>query len=229
MNVPLARQFRVGILEDHSLFAESLEVALELEGYEVTRFPVPSDGHSPGALVSKVLRSRPDVVLLDLDLGGFGSGMRLIAPLARAGTAVVVVTAETDPGELGQCLLHGARKVLSKSKPLHEVRAVVRRLHHGLPVMDVEEREELLEAFRAQCAEREQLRGRFDRLTTRERAVLGRLMAGHPVRDIATENVVSEATVRSQVKAVLAKLEVTSQLAAVGLAHRIGWRSPEQP
>jgi DNA-binding NarL/FixJ family response regulator len=38
--------------------------------------------------------------------------------------------------------------------------------------------------------------------------------------------VVSEATVRTQVKAILAKLQVTSQLAAVGLAHKVGWRPP---
>ena len=51
-------------------------------------------------------------------------------------------------------------------------------------------------------------------------------MKGRTVREIATLGVVSEATVRTQVKSVLAKLEVTSQLAAVGLAHQAGWRAP---
>jgi len=37
---------------------------------------------------------------------------------------------------------------------------------------------------------------------------------------------VSEATVRTQVKSILAKLEVSSQLAAVGLAYQVGWRAP---
>jgi hypothetical protein len=46
------------------------------------------------------------------------------------------------------------------------------------------------------------------------------------VRDIARVGVVSEATVRSQVKMILAKLDLTSQLAAVGAAHMVGWRSP---
>ena len=43
------------------------------------------------------------------------------------------------------------------------------------------------------------------------------------VRAIAQDSVVSEATVRTQVKSILGKLEVSSQLAAVGLAHRMGW------
>ena len=58
----------------------------------------------------------------------------------------------------------------------------------------------------------------------REREVLAQLMRGTTVRDIARDSVVSEATVRTQVKSILAKLKVASQLAAVGLAHDIGWR-----
>ena len=60
----------------------------------------------------------------------------------------------------------------------------------------------------------------------RESEVLGHLMKGRAVREIAGLSVVSEATVRTQVKSILAKLEVSSQLAAVGLAHEIGWQAP---
>ena len=55
--------------------------------------------------------------------------------------------------------------------------------------------------------------------------MLGHLTEGHTVRDIARLSVVSEATVRTQVKSILAKLEVSSQLAAVGIAHAVGWRA----
>ena len=64
----------------------------------------------------------------------------------------------------------------------------------------------------------------------RECEVLGQLMQGHSVRGIAEHSVVAETTVRTQVKSILAKLEVSSQLAAVGLAYRIGWQAPfERP
>ena len=53
-------------------------------------------------------------------------------------------------------------------------------------------------------------------------------MQGRTVREIANLSVVSEATVRTQVKSILAKLEVSSQLAAVGLAHSVGWRGPRR-
>jgi len=70
------------------------------------------------------------------------------------------------------------------------------------------------------------VRDRVDRLTAREAQVLGHLMRGQTVHEIAATSFVSEATVRTQVKAILAKLEVSSQIAAVGLAHQIGWHPP---
>ncbi len=117
--------------------------------------------------------------------------------------------------------------MLSKTRPLNEILAVVRRLHLGQQVMDVDEREALLRSWHVQRAHQEEGRSRFNLLTARERQVLGALMAGRLVRDIATTSVVSEATVRTQVKSILAKLEVSSQLAAVGMAHDLAWRPPE--
>ncbi len=92
--------------------------------------------------------------------------------------------------------------------------------------MTHEKREELLRAWHEQRRETQGIQERFGQLTSREAQVLGHLMLGHTVHDIATMSVVSEATVRTQVKSILAKLHVSSQLAAVGLAHQIGWRAP---
>ena len=218
---------RIVILEDHALFAESLELVLTIEGYDVRRLPVPTEEQSPQALVSQVTRLHPRVVLLDLDLGPFGEGERLIVPLARAGINVVVVTASVDKARWGEAVRLGARKVLSKSRPLNEILAAVRRINQGLRVMCSEEREELLAAWGKERAHLVAARTRFNRLTIRERQVLAHLMKGNTVREIAAQGVVSEATVRTQVKSILAKLEVTSQLAAVGLAHRVDWRPPQ--
>lgn len=216
---------RVLIIEDHTLFAESLEVALSLEGYDVRRLPLPDEGGSLATLRSTALRTNPRIVLLDLDLGRFGDGAALIGPLSRAGANVVVVTSSVDRARWGGCVRSGARKVLSKSGPLQDTLATVRRLHQGLPVMSADELEGLLGAWGADAVENQDKRRRLETLTPRERQVLAQLMDGHTVREIATESVVSEATVRTQVKSILAKLDVSSQLAAVGLAHKAGWQS----
>lgn len=216
------RNLRVLIIDDHTLFAESLELALSLEGYDVRRAEPLAE--SASTLLAAAIRARPRIVLLDLDLGRVGPGTRLIRPLVAAGINVVVVTASTDEVRWGECLRLGARTVLDKTQPLNDILAAVRKINHGFPVLDRTERERLIAIWAAQHQERGQLRERLQLLTPREQEVLGHLMQGHTVREIAASSVVSEATVRTQVKSILAKLEVSSQLAAVGLAHHVGWQ-----
>lgn len=215
---------RVLIIDDHLLFAESLELALSVEGYDVRRLELPGEGGSMATLRSLALRANPRTVLLDLDLGRFGDGMNLIGPLARANINVVVLTASEDVGRWGGCMRLGARKVLPKSGALRQALATVRRLHVGLPVTTRDELESLLAEWSHHRQAEDDLRRRLDLLTPRERQVLGSLIEGRTVRAISEQSVVSEATVRTQVKSILAKLEVSSQLAAVGLANQVGWR-----
>lgn len=212
---------RVLIIEDHTLFAESLQLALSLEGYDVRTLALPEVGGSMTTLRSAALRSNPRIVLLDLDLGRFGDGMSLVAPLAQAGANVIVVTASTDRGRWGACVRQGARKILPKVSPLQEILSTVRKLHQGLPVMAPAELEALLDAWRSEREVTDDMRRRLELLTPREKQVLGSLIEGQTVREIARVSVVSEATVRSQVKSILGKLEVSSQLAAVGIAHHV--------
>ena len=134
------------------LFAESLELALTLEGYDARRVPVPISERGAGALVAAMVRLRPRVVLLDLDLGGFGDGLRLIPMLAKSGANVVVVTASTERARWGEAIWLGARQVLPKSRPLNEILAVVRKINNNLPVLSYEEREAAARALAPQAS-----------------------------------------------------------------------------
>ena len=63
----------------------------------------------------------------------------------------------------------------------------------------------------------------FESLTRRETQVLLALMRGATAREISKEAYVSLPTVRSQIRSILSKLGVSSQLGAVVLAYRSGW------
>ncbi|WP_134765930.1 response regulator transcription factor [Nocardioides sp. 1609] len=217
---------RIVLIEDHALFAEALDVALTLEGHQVHRVSPTSAPMTTAHLVTAALRSRPRIALLDLDLGPAGDGVRLITPLVDASVAVVVVTASTDRARWGDCVRQGARTVLPKSTPLNTILATIRRIGEGQRVMPREERDLLVAAFHDENRWLQHTRERLESLTTREREVLARLMAGRTVREIARESFVSEATVRTQVKSILSKLEVSSQIAAVGAAMKARWRPP---
>jgi DNA-binding NarL/FixJ family response regulator len=222
---------RVALVEDHSLFAESLEIALRQDGLDARRVITPGaddrEVRSTPGLLRAVRRVAPHVVLLDLALGPYGNGLPLIRPLVSDGTPVVVVTSTLDRVRWGECLRHGARKVVAKTAPLGDIVGSIRRIADGRPVMTPQQRDELIACWRREATTVREMRQRLERLTPREAQVLRELMAGHQVGEIARTWFVSETTVRTQVKAILTKLEVRSQLAAVGLAHRAGWQPPD--
>ncbi|MCL8027201.1 response regulator transcription factor [Nocardioides bruguierae] len=217
---------RVALVEDHQLFAESLELALSLRGHDVVRV-LPQEVTYLGTLLERLKKVSPQLVLLDLDLAGLGDSTALIGPLSAAGIHVVVVTGSADEARWGRCLAAGARTVLPKSSSLAEIMGVVRRVLTGFPVMTKETREALVARWSDRAADEGDTLDRLEKLTPRERVVLGHLMAGRAVAEIAAVEMLSPATVRTQVKSVLAKLEVSSQLAAVGAAHRVGWGAGE--
>ena len=220
---------RVAIADDHVLFAECLQVALTVAGYDDCRLiPVASSPGAPVALLSNILRARAGVVIVDIDLATGRGGECLIEPIASSGAAVVVVTADPDRSRWGESLLRGARTVVPKSSPLSAVTSAIRRIDNRAPAMALEQRQELVRTYHQERSQRSMLRARLARLSTREAQILGHLMAGRTVGDIARSCVVSEATVRTQVRSVLTKLEVSSQIAAVGLAYTADWRPLQQ-
>jgi two-component system, NarL family, nitrate/nitrite response regulator NarL len=217
---------RVAIVDDHAILAEALRVALTLKGLNVVCVAVPSQNGNPNSQLTSVLRARPRVVLLDLDLGPAGDGTKLIRPLSRAGHHVVVLTASEDEARWGAALGRGALTVLSKSAPLQLIVDVIDRITQGLPVTSRAERERLIQLWQEHHTDDDERHRRLERLTPREAFVLGELVRGKRVREVAVESFVSEATVRTQVKSILAKLGVTSQLAAVALARDVDWVPP---
>ena len=212
------------IIEDHELLAQSLVYALRAEG-------VPTETLKPET-VDQILKVadelRPGVVLLDLELGGeIGDSIALIAPLEELGAQVMMVTGVTDRVRLAECLEAGATGLINKSTPFDQLVESVREVAELGSLVPPQQRHELLGELRRQrAADRERLEP-FERLTAREQQVLAGLMDGKSAEKIAEDSFVSLATVRSQIRAVLLKLDVNSQLAAVALARKNGWIPPD--
>lgn len=224
--VATGRAMRVTIIDHHMLFADSLGLVLEDQGFLVSEIEPWQPDACLAGILAKSLRSAARLVLLDESLGRLGASTRLIAPLAASGAAVVVLVESSGRDRWGRALEQGARGVLHKACSLEEVVATAERVRDGVPLMSPRERAELVASAQAEREERRAIRARLGRLSRREAEVLGALMTGASVCEIARESFVSQGTVRTQVKAILAKLETTSQLAAVGAAHRVGWQPP---
>jgi two-component system, NarL family, nitrate/nitrite response regulator NarL len=210
---------RVALVEDHVLLAQTLCLALEAESFDPVIVPIPQETTQASGLLDAILQSSPAVLLLDLDLGHVvGDALPLIAPVAAAGIPVCVVTGSSDQTRWGECLANGARAVLSKSSPLEEIVDTVKHTLAGRQVMTEAQRYELIQRWYRHRSGKQDARARIDSLSPREAHVLASLVQGKRVREIASDAFVSEATVRTQVKSILAKLGVSSQIAAVAMA-----------
>ena len=216
---------RILVVDDHPLLAMALARELGGLGVEVETIDPYRGGE---AVVAAVIEAEPTCAVLDLGLPVDGGGVALIEPLTDAGVSVVVLTGETEPEILAVALHRGAAAVLSKTEPLGEIVDAILRAADGQPVRS-RQRDELAAELRRVTADREARQAPFAKLSRRERQILAGLVDGQGPAALAERDYVSVATVRTQIKSLLRKLGVGSQLEAVALANRLGWEADEAP
>ena len=215
-----SRTGSVLIVEDHTLLADGLADALRREGLDAEA----TGGPTAEAVVETARRLRPDVVLLDLLLGDeIGLSLPLVGPLLETGARVLVLTGVSDVAVLGSCLEAGACGVLSKNERFDAVLEKVTCALHRETTLMPGERDEMLASLRRIRAQERARHAPFERLSAREREVLGALMDGSSAEEIARSAFVSLATVRSQIRSILEKLGVHSQVSAVAMAYLARW------
>ncbi|MGH9164412.1 MAG: response regulator [Acidimicrobiales bacterium] len=210
---------RILVIDDHRLVAEALKAALEVDGYQV----VVSACVTAAAIVDEARDARPTLVLLDLDLAGAGTGLDLVAPLVELGATVLLLTGTLDQVELARCLEAGAVGVASKSEASGVVLEKIRRAANGDPVTSVGDRSRYMDGLAEHRRRHGPTAAGLASLTARERQVLARMVDGVPATAIAREFFVALPTVRSQIRSILQKLGVNSQMAAVAKARTAGW------
>jgi DNA-binding NarL/FixJ family response regulator len=217
---PTLSATNVLIVDDHDLVAMSLALCLRSEGMHAQRHAV----RSRDGILTAVATLVPGVVLLDLDLGRgpdgeLIDGTTLVAGLCRNGWRVIVLSATTDDARIGRALDAGALACVPKTAALPVLITAIRRASQGLEVMHAERRRYFIAKYHAEQEQARAVERRLSRLTERERAVLERLGRGQRAQAIADEFKVSLATTRTQIRAVLHKLEVNGQLEAVALVN----------
>jgi two-component system, NarL family, response regulator LiaR len=209
---------RVLIVDDHSVVREGLRAFLELQdGFEVVGEA--ADGEK--AIVSAT-RLRPNVILMDLvmpQLDGVAAMRRLREEVPDA--RVIVLTSFLDDDKLLPALRAGAAGYLLKNAEPQELARAVRAAHSGEAVLDPVVAARLVETLAAADGQEP-----LDRLTPREREVLGLVGRGFSNKRIAKELGIAEKTVKTHVGHVLAKLGVTDRTQAAVVAVRSGIVGP---
>jgi DNA-binding NarL/FixJ family response regulator len=214
---PLAR---VTLVSDQGLVAEAVAAALESRHLAVRRIAgaARNVGHP---LERELADTRPDVALLIYEIVDAVRLAEAVALLHLWSGPWVVLTGTDNAWEHGALLEAGASVVCANAVGLDEVESLLERLARGEQVLPEEDRAFLLRQWASVKAQSSGLRSRLEALTPREREVLKLMRRGSSVRVMARQLGVSESTARSHVRAVLRKLDVRTQLAAVAAVQAL--------
>lgn len=196
---------RVLVVDDHPMWREAVARDLSEAGYEV----VATLGEG-ARVVGVALATRPDVVVLDLQLPDL-TGVEVMRALAAAGvdTAVLVLSASGERQDVLEAVKAGATGYLTKSASREELVDAVRRTAEGDQVLSPELAGLLIAEFRRM---RSAAPPGQERLTDRETEVLRMVAKGLTYRDIAERLGVSHRTVQNHVQNVLRKLHLHNRV-----------------
>jgi DNA-binding NarL/FixJ family response regulator len=216
---------RVLLADDQELMRAGFRMVLDAqEGIEVVGEA--GDGDEAVVLTGRL---RPDVVLMDVRMPGV-DGLEATRRLAAAGApARVLILTTFDLDEYAFSALRlGASGFLLKDVPPDQLTHAIRAVAAGDAVVAPRVTRRLLDAF----AHRLPSDGakpspaadhpRLQELTAREREVLLEVATGRTNAEIAARLVLSEATVKTHVGRILAKLDLRDRVQAVILAYEVG-------
>ena len=169
---------------------------------------------------------RPDVVLMDVRMPRL-DGVEATKQIAEAGTAKVLVMTTFDMDEYAlSALRNGASGFLLKDTPPADLVSALRAVASGDAVVSPSVTKRLLDRFLGPGGGELRDAAVLDVLTEREREVLVLIAKGLSNTELAQKLFLSEATVKTHVGRILAKLELRDRVQAVVLAYETGLVRP---
>ncbi len=211
-----AEPTRVVVVDDQELFRRGLTMLIgTLDGIDL----VGEAGDGDGA-VEVVLRTDPDVVLLDVRMPG-RSGIDTCAELKALmpSVQIVMLTASDEESDLYGSIKSGASGYLLKSSSVDEVADAVRLVSDGQSLITPSMAVKLLDEFK-QLSSVDVGTSTSPRLTERELDVLRQMARGRSNREIARALFIAENTVKNHVRNILHKFQMHSRVEAVMYAMR---------
>jgi len=219
MTAPVPEPIRVVVVDDQELVRSGFCVILDAaDGITVV-----GEAGNGEAAVSAVADHHPDVVLMDIRMPGMDGleATRLITRGQSAPKVVMLTTFDLDD-YVYEALRAGASGFLLKDAPRGDLIASVRVAAAGDALLAPSVTRRLIEAFARRPPETSPSPARLRSLTARERDVLLLIARGRSNAEIALALFVSEATVKTHVGNVLAKLGLRDRVQVAILAYETG-------
>jgi DNA-binding NarL/FixJ family response regulator len=215
---------RLLLVDDQALIRTGFRMIFEETG-DIDIVGEAPDGAEAVRLAAEL---RPDVTLMDVRMPGVDGIEATRRIVARDPSARVLILTTFDLDEYAFAALRaGASGFVLKDVPIDELARAIRSVANGDAVVSPRITRRLLDVYATQLPDPSSgITGRsqavLDQLTPREREVLRAVAAGLSNTEIADQLVVSDATVKTHVGSVLAKLNLRNRVQAVIFAYDIG-------
>jgi len=219
---------RVVVADDQGMVRSGFSVLLNAQ----PDIQVVAEARNGEEAVARAAELHPDVILMDVrmpEMDGL-EATRLITGGDRGGPPRVVMLTTFDFDDyVYEALRSGASGFLLKDAPRHDLIAAIKVAAAGNALLAPSVTMRLIDAFARRPPETLPTPSRLASLTARERDILLRLARGLTNAEIAADLVVSEATVKTHVANLLAKLGLRDRVQAVILAYETGIVRPGYP
>jgi DNA-binding NarL/FixJ family response regulator len=223
---------KVVIADDQALVRGGFRLILKAAGIEVA-----AEAADGAQAVAAVLKHLPDVVLMDIrmpELDGIAATRRIMAAgQAVAGVRIIILTTFDLDQYVYEALAAGASGFLLKDVTPEHLVAAVQLVQTGDALLAPSITRRLVERFAPASRPSAAASGSPGRpgrdlsaLTPREAEVLGLIARGMSNAELAAALTLSEATVKTHVARILAKLDLRDRVQAVVLAYETGLVAP---
>ncbi|TDW70946.1 response regulator [Kribbella pratensis] len=213
---------RVVIADDQALVRTGFQMILKARGIEVV-----GEAADGAEAVDAVRRLRPDVVLMDIRMpvmDGLEATRRILS--GPTDCRVLILTTFDLDRYVYAALAAGASGFLLKDVTPEHLAAAVRLVTTGDALLAPSITRRLVERFAVPAAAQPAIHRDLTSLTPRELEVLTLMGQGLSNAELATELALSEATVKTHVARIFAKLTLRDRAQAVVLAYETGLVSP---
>ncbi len=202
---------RILVVDDHSVVRQGLRMFLSLDA----ELEVVGEAANGQEAIQRVKDLRPDVVLMDL-LMPVMDGISATQVIRRdyPDSEVIALTSVLEDASVVNAVRAGAIGYLLKDTQADELCRAIKAAAAGQVQLSPKAAERLMREIRAPESP--------EKLTERETEVLRLLAVGKSNKEIASEMVISETTVKTHVSNILMKLNVPSRTQAALYAVRIG-------
>jgi DNA-binding NarL/FixJ family response regulator len=213
---------RVVIADDQTLVRSGFRMILGAAG-----IPVVAEAADGQEAVAAVLKHRPDVVLMDIrmpEMDGLEATRRILAARTGRDSRIIILTTFDFDQYVYAALTAGASGFLLKDVSPEQLVAAVRTVRSGDALLAPSITRRLVERFAG--SDRVAVHRDLSGLTPRELEVLRLLARGMSNAELAGQLTLSEATVKTHVARILAKLQLRDRVQAVVLAYETGLVGP---